>query len=90
MEIAGSLRENLDAAVRSARRLRARPVYGDTLDFWRNLLLLARATKRWEPIDDMMKIESLVAELEEELSLRQSAQGSSPSAGDRRSRSRAS
>ena len=84
MEIAGSLKENLEAAVRSARRLRGHAVHRDTLDFWGSLLLLARATKKWEPIGDMMGIETLVAELHEELSLRASTQTASGSRGDRR------
>lgn len=73
MELAGSLRENLDAAVRSARRLRGQPVHKDTLSYWQELLSLSRATKRWEPVEDMMKLEELMATLQEEIALRAAA-----------------
>lgn len=73
MDIAGSIKENLEAAVRSARRLRGHPVHQDTLGFWRELLSMSRATKRWEPVDDMMAIERLIVELHEEIALREGA-----------------
>jgi len=42
MKIEGSIRANLIAAVASARRLRGRPVHGDTIAYWRQLLDHAR------------------------------------------------
>ncbi len=30
---------------------------------------MSRATKRWEPVDDMMAIERLMVELQEEIAL---------------------
>ena len=42
MRIEGSIRANLIAAVASARRLRGRPVHGDTIAYWRQLLEHAR------------------------------------------------
>ena len=71
MEIAGSLKENLDAAVRSAQRLSGQPVHKDTLSYWQELLSLSRATKRWEPVEDMMKLEELMAALHEEITSRE-------------------
>jgi hypothetical protein len=42
MQIEGSIRANLIAAIASARRLRGRPVHGDTIKYWRQLLDYAR------------------------------------------------
>lgn len=42
MQIEGSIRANLLAAVASARRLRGKPVHGDTVAYWRRLLDHAR------------------------------------------------
>ena len=64
MRIEGSIRANLLAAVASARRLRGHKVHRDTIDYWRQLLELARraATQpQTEAFGDLM------AELETEL-----------------------
>ncbi|HEX6740173.1 MAG TPA: hypothetical protein VF079_00050 [Sphingomicrobium sp.] len=64
MQIEGSIRANLMAAVASARRLRGRPVHGDTVAYWRRLLDYGRrnsAQPQCEPVAD------LVADLETEL-----------------------
>jgi hypothetical protein len=42
MQIEGSIRANLIAAIASAKRLRGRPVHGDTIKYWRQLLDYAR------------------------------------------------
>lgn len=41
MQIHGSLTSNLEAAILSARRLVGRPVYAETLAFWRDLSAFA-------------------------------------------------
>lgn len=46
MRIEGSIRANLIAAVSSARRLRGRPVHGDTIAYWRRLLDYAAPRRR--------------------------------------------
>jgi phage gp29-like protein len=64
MQIEGTLRSNLIAAVASARRLRDHPVHGDTIAYWRQLLDYARKVSiqpRAELFDDLM------TELEAEL-----------------------
>ena len=64
MRIEGSIRANLLAVVASARRLRGHKVHRDTIDYWRQLLELARraATQpQTEAFGDLM------AELETEL-----------------------
>ena len=42
MELHGSLVVNLEAAILSAQRLRGRPLYPETLQFWSELLEMAR------------------------------------------------
>ena len=64
MQIEGSIRANLIAAVASVRRLRGRPVHDDTVAYWRRLLEYGRRNSvqpLCEPVTD------LVAELETEL-----------------------
>jgi hypothetical protein len=46
MKLHGTLADNLNAAVRSAERLRGHPVHADTMNFWLELLSLARAQVR--------------------------------------------
>jgi hypothetical protein len=41
-ELHGTLTENLQAALRSAHRLRGQRIYADTLQFWSELVDLAR------------------------------------------------
>lgn len=43
MNIAGTVEANLRAALRSARRLKSRPVHPDTVDHWLKLMLDAKA-----------------------------------------------
>ena len=41
-ELEGGLARNLQGALASAQRLRGRPVYPETLEFWRGVLAQAR------------------------------------------------
>lgn len=66
MKLDGSLADNLKAAIRSARRLRGRPVYPDTLTFWRELLEQAHRHLR----EDETGLEVLITELEQEMAAR--------------------
>jgi hypothetical protein len=70
MQLHGSLVENLQASLASARRHRGHPVYSDTLTYWRDLIAYARAMKRSQPTDEMPQIEKFVSELEQELAMR--------------------
>ncbi len=66
MKLHGSIRENLAAAVRSARRLRGQPVHADTLKYWDDLLHHARGELA-SGTGERQLIEPLVAELETEI-----------------------
>lgn len=70
MRIEGSVRANLLAAVASARRLRGRPVHGDTIAYWRQLLDYARKVST-QPQAEVFS--ELMAELETELTLSKAA-----------------
>jgi hypothetical protein len=65
MKLHGSIADNLQAALASAKRLREHPVHKDTLTFWRDLVAHARAEmpEQTRPAE----IENLVATLEGEL-----------------------
>jgi hypothetical protein len=67
MRLHGSTRDNLTAAVRSARRLRKHPVYADTMKHWQDLLHYARRELA-SGTGERQSIESLVMELETEIS----------------------
>jgi hypothetical protein len=73
MQIEGSVRSNLIAAVASARRWRGRAVHKDTINHWRLLIDHARrgTGQPWgEAVSD------LVAELETEMLHIKATQGS--------------
>jgi hypothetical protein len=70
MQIEGTIRANLIAAVASAQRLRGRPVHHDTLAFWRELLDHAR---RATTLPQGEAFGELMAELEAELALSKAA-----------------
>ena len=64
MELHGSTLKNLASAIQSARRLRGRTIYADTVSHWEGLLDHARrevATGSTEPV------EHLIQELEKEV-----------------------
>jgi hypothetical protein len=69
MQIEGSIRANLIAAVASARRLRGKAVHHDTIAYWRQLLEHARraGVPQPEPLGQLM------ADLEIELARSQAA-----------------
>jgi hypothetical protein len=66
MQIEGTIRANLIAAIASARRLRGRPVHRDTVKYWRQLLDYARRASTSPGPDAFAE---LMAELETELGL---------------------
>lgn len=72
MELSGTLPENLNAAITSARRLRGSAVHRDTLAFWQDLLAFARARLQ-RGINDAGEVTRLTDELAGELSLRAAA-----------------
>jgi hypothetical protein len=70
MDIEGSLRDNLQAAVASAKRLRGHPVYTDTQAYWSKLLALARSERASHEPADRAQIDLLIAKLQQELAER--------------------
>jgi hypothetical protein len=68
MELAGTLDENLSAAIRSARRLREHPVHVDTLQYWADLLDYARRSAAADSTS--LAIEQLIVQLEYEIAQR--------------------
>ena len=63
MELAGSLEDNLVAAVESVRRHRDHAVYRDTVKYWSDLLQYARQTKS-EKTENLDAIDDLLVELD--------------------------
>jgi hypothetical protein len=63
MDLHGSLAENLQAAVRSAKRHRKHPVHAETVKFWADLLQHARRL-RAAGHDEALAIDPLLAELD--------------------------
>jgi hypothetical protein len=72
MEIHGSMRANLTAAVSSARRLRGHPVHADTLQYWSDLLHEARRELSGSASNDDHALGELMAELQATLADRAS------------------
>ena len=66
MQIEGSIRSNLVAAVASARRLRGQPVHRDTIKYWRQLLDYARKVSQQPQVE---ALGDLMADLEAELGI---------------------
>ncbi len=73
MEIYGSLATNLAAALQSANRLRNRPVYTGTLEFWDNLVTAAYHKLAEQPESEVPGIRKQIAELEQILTERRDA-----------------
>lgn len=71
MELAGAIVQNLEAAVKSAERLRGHPAHVDTVAYWKQLLARARATIRSLPIDDPGVSERLMSQLQSDLAERE-------------------
>lgn len=63
MDVHGSLSNNLQAAIASARRSRGHPVHADTVAFWSELLQHARLLKA-EGSEEASTIDPLLAELD--------------------------
>ena len=67
MKLHGSIADNLDNAVVSARRLRGHPVYKDTLVYWDSLLHEARRVRRTGSSPRPEVLDEAIARLEAEL-----------------------
>jgi hypothetical protein len=67
MKLDGSVTANLEAAVRSAQRLRGQKVYPETLQFWSELLATARHVMGTMIDSETPRIASLADQLELEI-----------------------
>jgi len=63
MDLHGSLTENLQAAVNSAKRHKDHPVHSETVSYWADLLQYARSL-RAAGHDEALVIDPLLAELD--------------------------
>jgi len=70
MKLHGSVEDNLNAAVRSARRLRGHPVHADTLSYWDALLHHARRERSAAYKQENHVIGRLIIDLETEIAER--------------------
>jgi len=70
MELHGSMLDNLNNALASARRLRGHPVYQDTLTYWRDLVQEARRLRQDPACTQSEAIGAAIASLESELAER--------------------
>jgi hypothetical protein len=64
MELHGTLRDNLKAALSSVRRLRGHPVHADTVQHWSELLHHTRRQLAGENCQDREQVEALALELQ--------------------------
>lgn len=71
MDLAGTLVENLRAAIFSARRLSRHYVHPDTLRFWQELLHHARLKARRPGLAEVDEVRLLIAQLQSELAARE-------------------
>jgi hypothetical protein len=71
MKLHGTIAQNLQAALQSAKRFKGHPVHKDTLAFWAELLAHGRVEIRSRPAAETAEIEVLLAQLQAELTARQ-------------------
>lgn len=67
MKLSGTLEANLEAAIVSARRLRGKHVYADTLTYWRGLSGIAWAGVEGKTGAAAANLKRLASELDKEL-----------------------
>lgn len=70
MKLDGSVEKNVVSAIRSARRLRGRPVHGDTISHWQRVLEIAQSELDCDSSPDQQPIRQLIIELSAELASR--------------------
>lgn len=83
MQLHGSIEGNLSSAIRSANRLRDRPVHADTVSFWSDLIQHARKELSSCVAVPSDALKRLLADLEREVVRRRRSSISQPSAGSR-------
>jgi hypothetical protein len=67
MELQGSLIDNVQAALVSAKRHRGKLVYAETLQFWREILAIAQGQVGTFVDGDTSALTQLASELESEI-----------------------
>jgi hypothetical protein len=67
MDLDGTVEKNLISAIRSAKRLRRRPVHGDTIEHWTYVLRRAEAELLSKPSPEREALADLVSDLRAEL-----------------------
>jgi hypothetical protein len=70
MELQGSLIDNVQAALVSAKRHRGKLVYAETLQFWREVLAIAQGQVGTFVDGDTNALTQLASELESEINAR--------------------
>jgi hypothetical protein len=70
MNLSGSILENVENAVKSARRLRGHPVYRDTQTYWTDLLQEARRARKDLEGPHLLALEAAIIKLEADLAER--------------------
>jgi len=73
MELHGSIKQNLQLAVDSSRRLNGHPIHKDTLAFWAELIKEARARRAAGEANNDPAADAAIVELELVLAQRASA-----------------
>lgn len=81
MEIHGSIDKNLEMALASAKRLRGHMVHADTLQFWTDLLSVARQKRRHADAALGPILDDLIGSLERELADRHGSKTPQPTPG---------
>jgi hypothetical protein len=67
MKLHGSILENIENAIASARRLHGHPVYRDTLVYWAELVQEARRARQDPSCTQPKLLEAAIVRLEGEL-----------------------
>ena len=80
MQLHGTIEGNLISAIRSANRLRNRPVHADTVRFWSDLIQQARKEFSCCAALPAEALKRLVADLELEIARRPQPSSPQPSA----------
>ena len=77
MELHGTIEANLISAIRSARRFRAQPVHGETIEHWRRILARAESDLSRASSSEREALRKLISDLKSELTFRESYYGPS-------------
>jgi hypothetical protein len=71
MELHGTIEANLISAIRSARRFRAQPVHGETIEHWKRILARAESDSSCAAASEREALRQLISDLKSELTFRE-------------------